>query len=123
MRNRIHNLTVRLSDKESEQLKKNIRRCGLTKSAYIRMAVCGYIPKEKPPLEYNRMIKELNSIGNNLNQIARVANTTGMIDTGFYNEQVVKLDRAVLEINAAVTEPERIIYGNDQDMGHKGQIG
>ena len=71
MRKRNHNLTVRLSDKELGQLEKNISRCGLTKSAYIRMAVCGYVPKEQPDPDYFKMMRELNAIENNLNQISK----------------------------------------------------
>ena len=105
-------LTIRLSENELKRLSDNAKASGLTKSAYLRIAACGYIPKAQPAADYFAMRRELNCIGNNLNQIAKVANSTGRIDSKFYREQVEKLDRAILEINNAVTQPERIPYGS-----------
>ena len=35
--------------------------------------------KARPPNEYAQLIKEVNAIGNNINQIAHIANATGTI--------------------------------------------
>jgi len=72
------------------------------------MIINGYLPKASPPIAYHETIKELNYIGNNLNQIAKVANTTGIIDRNYYVEQSKKLESEILKINKAVVIPERI---------------
>lgn len=110
MRSREANFSVRISETEKRQLDRIIKKCGLTKSAYIRMIITGYLPKETPPIEYHQVIKELNAIGNNLNQIAKIANTTGIIDKNFYVEQSHKLDNEILKINKLVVVPERIDF-------------
>lgn len=108
MRNRNFSLNIRINEKERDRLDKISHRCNLSKSAYIRMVINGYFPKESPPIAYHETIKELNYIGNNLNQIAKVANTTGIIDKNYYMEQSKKLEAEILKINKAVVIPERI---------------
>lgn len=78
MGNRIRTieLKVRLTDEENDLLKKNIASSGIkNKSSYVRkMILDGYIIHQ----DY-RVLKEcvaaLGRIGNNLNQLAKVANT------------------------------------------------
>ena len=76
--------------------------------AYIRTLLNGYSPKETPPLEYHRLIRELNAIGNNLHQIAARANATGFFLKEDYALNYRRLMEKVLEIQAAVTQPERL---------------
>ena len=71
--------------------------------AYIRTLLNGHSPKETPPLEYHRLIRELNAIGNNLHQIAARANATGFFLKEDYALNYRRLMENVLEIQAAVT--------------------
>ena len=68
---------VRLTAKEQQRLRNHAKKCGLSEEAYLRFLLNGHAPKEVPPLEYHRLIRELNAIGNNLHQIAARANATG----------------------------------------------
>lgn len=63
-------ITFRLNAKEQQQLKKNVKRTGLSQETYIRRLIEGYVPKELPPIDYHAMMRELNAIGNSMNQIA-----------------------------------------------------
>lgn len=124
-------ITFRLNAKEQQQLKKNVKRTGLSQETYIRKLIEGYVPKELPPIDYHAMMRELNAIGNSMNQIAARANTTGFFTRiplnsgiskgamsqpadcdGFladeYASYVHEFRKAVLEIQRAVTQPERI---------------
>ncbi len=65
------------------------------------------MPKELPPPDYYVMIKELHAIGSNMNQIAAKANATGHIDRTVFQYEANRLRKAVLDIQAAVTLPER----------------
>lgn len=72
-------ITFRLNAKEQQQLKKNVKRTGLSQETYIRRLIEGYVPKELPPIDYHAMMRELNAIGNSMNQIAARANATGFL--------------------------------------------
>lgn len=70
-------ITFRLNAKEHQRLKKNVKKTGLSQETYIRTLLAGYAPKELPPPDYHSMMRELNAIGNSINQIAARANATG----------------------------------------------
>ena len=63
-------ILVRLSQKEKSFLKKQADLCGLKMEPYIRRLIAGKEVKPRPPEEYYKILKELNYIGNNINQIA-----------------------------------------------------
>ena len=70
-------ITFRLNAKEHQRLKKCVKKTGLSQETYIRTLLDGYVPKELPPPDYHGMMRELNAIGNSINQIAARANATG----------------------------------------------
>lgn len=93
---------MRLTERDFKLLERRARKCGLTKSAYIRQLLHGYKPREAPPADYHAMTRELKSIGNNMNQIAFMANATGLIDEAGYYENVIQLRDAIKRIEQAV---------------------
>ena len=109
-------INFRVDAEEQELIKTKAKRCGLSIAKYLRFLIHDCIPKEQPPADYKVLIRELHAIGNNMNQIAARANTTGYIAQEAYAENVKKLNAAVLEIQKAVTLPEAI-YGYNSDMG------
>ena len=66
--------TVRLNEKQHAHLKKEAQKCGLKMEPFIRKLIMGVEVKARPPNEYVQLIREINAIGKNINQIARVAN-------------------------------------------------
>lgn len=107
MRARNNRIMLRLSDKEYESLIKSSEKVGVPREVYLRMLIMGTAPKEKPTADFYSMMKELNAIGNSLNQIAKVANSKGFINVKAYEENVRKLNGFILEISKAVFTPER----------------
>ena len=99
--------TVRLSEKEYERLVRKAQDCGLSMSAYMRQIINGYHPKEAPSMDFYRMMRELKQIGNNLNQIAYVANNTGLIDEDEYHALAALVRRKIRQIEKEVLDPER----------------
>lgn len=95
-------LSLRLSEKEYKRITRRAKSCGLTKSSYVRQLIIGYKPKESPPADYFAMTRELKEIGNNLNQLAFVANATGLIDEAAYYENVIHLRDSLRRIEKAV---------------------
>lgn len=103
----------RLNEKEHRRLKRRAKSCGLSMSGYIRQIINGYKPRESPPADYFAMTRELKEIGNNLNQLAFVANATGLIDAAAYYEQVVRLRDSLRRIEKTVLGTSD---GADEDM-------
>ena len=51
-----------------------LQKSGLSQEAYLRLLISGQRPKELPPIEYHALLRQLYSIGVNINQIAARAN-------------------------------------------------
>lgn len=118
MRKRCIRVQVWLNEEENRKLQSNSNRTGLSRESYLRTLINGYVPKELPPPDYHLMIKELHAIGNNLNQLAAKANATRNIDKTVFQYEANRLRKAVLDIQAAVTLPERRNDNGDySDMG------
>lgn len=107
MRARNNRIMLRLSDKEYENLIKSSEKVGVPREVYLRMLIMGTTPKEKPTADFYNMTRELNAIGNSLNQIAKVVNSKGFINVKAYEENVRKLNGFILEIGKGVFVPER----------------
>jgi len=105
MRKRTIRIQFWLNKKEAELLDKRVKRCGLTREAYLRHLVAGFAPKEAPPPDYYSMMRELYGIGRNLNQIAQKAHALDVIDAQRYDTEVRKLEAAVKRITDAVILP------------------
>lgn len=101
-------ITFRLNAKEHQRLKKCVKKTGLSQETYIRTLLDGYVPKELPPPDYHGMMRELNAIGNSINQIAARANATGFFLAEEYAMYMQEFRNAVLAIQKAVTKPEQL---------------
>ena len=55
-------------------MESNARRCGLSKTAYLRRLILGREVKARPAQEIKELRTEIHHIGNNINQIARSVN-------------------------------------------------
>jgi hypothetical protein len=95
MRNRSVQLNIRLTPAEFEQVKRNSMRTHLSVSGYIRMLINGYVPKETPPIEYNKLMDTLNVI------------YSGLRNEGYKTEASV-LRQTLLKLQAELTLPERM---------------
>ena len=75
MRNRNIKKQFWISTIEDELLKKKSKEAGLTESEFIRSTIKGYRIKAQPTEEIKSFQKEIYGIANNINQIARIANS------------------------------------------------
>ena len=73
MRTHAKTFHIRFTEKEYERLWQYAAKAGLPKTTYIRHMINGVRPKERPPIEFFKMLGELCRIGNNLNQIVKMA--------------------------------------------------
>ena len=108
MNNRTVEIKVRLNQKEADVLNERVKKSCLSREAYLRQLINGLVPQDAPPTDYYTMMKELYRIGNNLNQIAKKAQTLNMIDVPLYKKAVGEFETVVKEITAAVMLPRQL---------------
>lgn len=65
---------------------------------YIRLILNGITPMPALPIDYHKMMDELNAIGNNLNQLARKANTIHAVNAIEFKEFAKTFDKVILDI-------------------------
>lgn len=70
----VHELCLRLNSLEAQRLNNSARKCGLTRSAYLRRLIMGTPVKACQAKEIRDLYAEINKIGSNVNQIARSVN-------------------------------------------------
>lgn len=107
MRRRNHPVIVRLNDKEFIQLKDNVAKTSLSQEAYLRTVIAGNIPKERPPVEYHNLLRELRGIGRNINQICARLNAYGGMDADAYHNDVNMLHKVISEMRTMFELPEK----------------
>jgi len=83
---RTKKITVRLTDKEYAKAARDERNIRLKNGACHRKMLVGYEIRPRPNATYIKLIKELSAVGNNLNQIAHLANATGKITEDQWKE-------------------------------------
>lgn len=108
MRKRNCSFLVRLNDAELAHLDRLVKRSGCSRETFVRSLIKGVVPADKPPPDYQSMMKELHAIGTNLNQIARKANTLDVVDVARYDTEVRKLTEAIKEIVNSVKSPRSL---------------
>lgn len=110
---------VYLTKTEHERLSRLAKISGYSKSSYMKSLLKGLVPKPIPTVELIEFIYELNKIGVNLNQIAKVANMTGNIKRKEYDDNYRILKELMVKIRNEFLKPESK-NGNNEDMGGKG---
>ncbi len=75
MRKRNIKKQIWLDVKEDELLKRKSKEAGLSEAEFVRSLIKGYRIKAQPTEEIKSFQRELYGIANNINQIARVANS------------------------------------------------
>ena len=108
MRKRDVHIQLWLNQKEAEALARNAERCKLTQSAYLRHLIMGFAPREAPPPDYYAMMRQLYSVTNNLNQIARKAHVLNVIDAQGYDKYARMAEESILKIMGEVIAPQRM---------------
>ena len=93
MRKREHFIGLWLDDTEHKHLLKQCTLSGLNASALIRHSVMGVNIQPKPPDTYADLLRELSAIGNNLNQVARLAHSIKVINVERYDKAVAEFKK------------------------------
>ena len=68
-------ISVRLTEREHKYLQRQAENAGLKMEPFIRKLIMGVDIQPRPPDNVVQLIREINFIGNNINQIAKKVNT------------------------------------------------
>ena len=94
-------MSIRVSERERREIEEKAAATGMTPAAYIRtMALDGGNVDMTSHEDRQKLMYELSTIGNNINQIARMANTNVFIsksDVQEVNEQLKQIQRLLLQ--------------------------
>lgn len=106
MRTRNIKKQVWLNREEATLLKKKAKKVGLNESELVRNFIIGFEPREKPDDRFYEVMNEMRAIGNNLNQIARKANSLNFVDYPLYKKEADKWNQFMLKIKKEFLLPQ-----------------
>lgn len=98
MEKRNNCIVLRLTKKELEELNSKASKSGYSREEFIRQTLAGATLSERPSKDLLQVIKQLQYISNNMNQIAMRANATNMIDALSYRNEVTKLQLLISDL-------------------------
>ena len=70
---------MRLNEQEHAHLKRLSETTGLKMEPLIRQLILGRDVKPRPPENLAELLRQISAVGNNINQIAKVANSSNFI--------------------------------------------
>ena len=79
MRKRMIQISVRLTEQEHTHLKRLSETTGLKMEPLVRQLILGRELKPRPPENLAALLRQMSAMGNNINQIAKVANSSKFI--------------------------------------------
>lgn len=107
MRKRNIQKIVRFSRDEAQDLQKKAKKACLSEAGLIRLLLRGYEPREKPDERFYDVMRELSSIGNNINQLAVKANTLGFVDAPQLKKESERWHKFQADIERTYLRPDK----------------
>ena len=78
MRKRNHVIPVRLNARELRELEEQVEKSGLSREEFMRSLILGAQVHAKPCEHHPELLRKIARLCNNANQLAHVANASGM---------------------------------------------
>ena len=107
MRQRNIQKIVRFSRDEAQDLQKKAKKACLSEAGLIRLLLRGYEPREKPDERFYDVMRELSSIGNNINQLAVKANALGFVDAPQLKKEAERWHKFQADIERTYLRPDK----------------
>ena len=79
----------------------------LTEAALVRLLVRGYEPKERPDERFYDVMRQLSSIGNNINQLAAQANSLSFVDAQKLQKEAERWHKFQADVERQFLRPEK----------------
>ncbi|MDL2274276.1 MobC family plasmid mobilization relaxosome protein [Oscillospiraceae bacterium OttesenSCG-928-G22] len=116
MRRRQHQISLYLSDKELDTLNRKRRAGNLSCAAFLRSCILGKEVYAIIPADYAALRREVNAIGNNINQTARAVNA-GIATPA----DIAGLKKQLSQIYTVLERG--MPYRDDENQGHQDPTG
>ena len=101
------NFTIRLSELEEKQMKLDAEKNGLNPSEYVRELILhGGSIDTSFALDRRNLINQISSVGKNINQLTRLANTNKLVSDSIL-KQVVDLLKEIQKLMMEVIKKWR----------------
>ena len=107
MRKRNIQKIVRFSRDKAQDLQKKAKKACLSEAGLIRLLLRGYEPREKPDERFYDVMRELSSIGNNINQLAVKANALGFVDAPQLKKEAERWHKFQADIERTYLRPDK----------------
>ena len=91
-------IDLRLNEHEMERLRRDVARSGWSREKYLRALIEHSSIWEMPSMDLISVLRNLQQINNNMNQVALIANAKGFVDTAAYWENVELLKETIHEL-------------------------
>ena len=92
---------------EAQDLQKKAKKTCLTEAALVRLLVRGYEPKERPDERFYDVMRQLSSIGNNINQLAAQANSLSCGDAQKLQKEAERWHQFQADVERQFLRPEK----------------
>ena len=92
---------------EAQDLQKRAKKTCLTKAALVRLLVRGCEPKERPDERFYDVMRQLSSIGNNINQLAAQANSLSFVDAQKLQKEAERWHKFQADVERQFLRPEK----------------
>ena len=92
---------------EAQDLQKKAKKSCLSEAALIRLLIKGYEPKEKPDERFYEVMRQLSSIGNNVNQLAAQAHTLHFVDPKKLKEEAERWHKFQADVERQFLRPDK----------------
>ena len=89
-------IDLRLNEQEMERLRRDVARSGWSREKYLRALIEHSSIREMPSMDLISVLRNLQQINNNMNQVALIANAKGFLDTAAYWKNVELLKETML---------------------------
>ena len=93
MRERKYACLFYMNEKENKHFLNQLSASGITKSEFLRKLIMKTNIQPKPSEKINEIYRLVANIANNTNQIAKIANSTGQIDSKKINGLLIMVDK------------------------------
>ena len=92
---------------EAQDLQKKAKKTCLTEAALVRLLVRGYEPKERHDQRFYDVMRQLSSIGNNINQLAAQANSLSFVDAKKLQKEAERWHKFQADVERQFLRPEK----------------
>ena len=92
---------------EAQDLQKKAKKSCLSEAALIRLLIKGYEPKEKPDERFYDVMRQLSSIGNNINQLAAQAHSLHFVDPKKLKEEAERWHKFQADVERQFLRPDK----------------